>query len=305
MAANTNSQYGRAHGFDRVFSVRDWQNRVPVVGYDELEPWVQRASCGERNVLTAEPVRVFERTSGSTAPNKLVPYTNTLLAEFAAATGPWLHDLYTSLPALRGASGYWSISPAMRGPERTPGGVPIGFADDTQYFGSLARMALRRTLAVPPAVARLQDMEAWSMATARHLVASANLGLVSIWHPSFFTLLLRTIEARLDELLGGLTPRRAADVRARLGRYALGEALWPRLALVSCWADGASADALPALRRYVPHARVQPKGLLATEGVVSFPLLHGDESHEVAAVAGHFLEFVDLEHPKSRLRLAH
>src|SRR5262249_45372617 len=41
------------------------------------------------------------------------------------------------------------------------------------------------------------------------------------------------------------------------------------------------------------------------EGVVSFPLLDGEESHTVAAVAGHFLEFVDLDHPAERPRLAH
>ena len=100
--------------------------------------------------------------------------------------------------------------------------------------------------------------------------------------------------------------RRAAAVRARLATCTLGEALWPRLALVSCWADAAAADAVPALHRYVPHARIQPKGLLATEGVVSFPLQSTcGRSVRVAAVAGHFLEFLDLEHPALRPRLAH
>src|SRR5438094_978757 len=88
VSANGRTAYGRARHFAHVSSVREWQDQVPVVTYEELEPWVFRAAAGEAHVLTTAPVRVFERTSGSTAANKLVPYTDALLAEFGAATGP-------------------------------------------------------------------------------------------------------------------------------------------------------------------------------------------------------------------------
>lgn len=305
VADNRDSAYGRRHGFASVTSRRDWQQRVPIVDYEALEPWVQRAAAGEPRVLTTEPVRVFERSSGSTAKNKLVPYTDRMLAELAAATGPWLHDLYGSLPALRGTTSYWSISPATRGSEATAGGIPIGFADDTDYFGPLARRVLRRLLAVPAPVARLPEMAAWSAATSEHLAAAADLGVISVWHPSFFLLLLRRIEERLDELLARLPSPRALAVRDRLQKGTLGEALWPRLALVSCWADGPAASEAEALRRALPHARLQPKGLLATEGVISVPLLAAGDEGAVAAVAGHLLEFLDVEGPERPALLAH
>jgi GH3 auxin-responsive promoter len=88
VSSNANAAYGRAHGFAAIHSVRDWQDRVPIVTYEEIEPWVLRAAAGERRVLTEACVRIFERTSGSTAASKLVPYTDALLAEFGAATGP-------------------------------------------------------------------------------------------------------------------------------------------------------------------------------------------------------------------------
>jgi hypothetical protein len=310
LSLNTDTAYGRAHRFDTIDSVRDWQDQVPVVNYDDLEPWVDRATAGEPRVLTAAPVQVFEHTGGSTAANKLVPYTAALFAEFAAATGPWLHDLYKSIPGLRGTTSYWSISPATRQPARTAAGIPIGLDDDTGYFGPVERFALRRMLAVPPQVARIADMDAWATVTARHLVAAEDLGLISCWHPSFLVLLLRRIEASLDNLLDAVSARRRAAVCRRLQRSTLGEALWPRLAIVSCWADAAAADAVPALHRYVPHARIQAKGLLATEGVVSLPIhvesVSGSpESVNVAAITSHFLEFIDLEHPHVRPVLAH
>jgi hypothetical protein len=306
LAANANTAYGRAHQFDAIRSARTWQDRVPIVDYDDLQPWIVRAAAGEPRILTSRPVRIFERTSGSTAANKLVPYTTGLLDEFSAATGPWLHDLYTSFPSLRGTTSYWSISPATRQAERTTGDIPIGFDDDTEYFGRLERYALRHMLAVPSAVARLHDTETWGDATARHLVAAGNLGLISVWHPSFLVLLLRRIESNLDALLEHVPPKRRAAVRDRQERGAtLSQALWPRLSVVSCWTDGAAAGALPSLARSVPHAHIQAKGLLATEGVVSFPLQGAEGPGAVAAVAGHFLEFMDLEHPTARPRLAH
>ncbi len=306
--ANATTAYGRAYGFPSISSLREWQDRVPIVGYDDLQPWVQRAAAGEPGVLTSEPIRIFERTGGSTSANKWVPCTASLFREFAAATGPWLFGLYTAFPELRGTTSYWSISPATRQAELTEGGIPVGFEDDTDYFGVAERFALRRMMAVPAEVARIKDMEAWAEATVRHLVAAADLGLISVWHPSFFVLLLKRIEANLDALLDTVPPRHAAAVRARLRDGTLGEALWPKLAVVSCWADGAAAAAIPELAKYLPQAHLQPKGLLATEGVISFPVPsfnRRDGCKSVAAVGGHFLEFLDLESPSARPLLAH
>jgi hypothetical protein len=304
LAAGRGSRYGEAHRFDRITSMAAYQDRVPVVDYDALAPWIARVADGEAQVLTTAPVRMVERSSGSTAATKLIPYTDGLLAEFSAATNPWIHDLLIALPALLGTRSYWSVSPATRGREVTRGGVPIGFTDDTEYFGPLARWALRRMLAVPPDVARLPDVETWRRATIQALLAADDLGLLSVWSPTFLTLLLDALAADLDGYLAALAPARRRAVRRALDRegHLIGEALWPRLALISCWTEGAAAGFLPALRAYFPRTRIQGKGLLATEGVVSVPLV--GLPAPVLAVTSHLLELVDLEHPAARPLLA-
>jgi hypothetical protein len=92
LAGNGHTAYGRAHRFDAIQSVRVWQDRVPIVEYCSLQPWIERAAAGESRVLTSQRVRIFERTSGSTSANKLVPYTT---IECLARTAAWpvLHDL--------------------------------------------------------------------------------------------------------------------------------------------------------------------------------------------------------------------
>lgn len=304
--AAASSAFGREHGFGGVDSLSAFRAAVPARTYDEHAPWIARIARGERSVLTGEPVTMLERTSGSSSgAGKLVPYTRGLLAEFAAATGPWLFDLYAALPALSATTSYWSISPVARARETTEGGVPVGFESDTEYLPSWQRRAVEATLAVPGAVARAASMDAWREETLVHLLGAGDLGLLSVWSPTFLTLLMEALERDLDRLLARVPPRRERTVRdalAREGRLT-GEALWPRLALVSCWTDAAAADFLPALRRFFPRTPVQGKGLLATEGVVSFPLW--ERPGAVLAIAGHFLEFADLDAPARAPLLAH
>jgi hypothetical protein len=103
----------------------------------------------------------------------------------------------------------------------------------------------------------------------------------------------------LPQTLRALPPQTADTIRRRLDRAPLnGRALWPGLALISCWCDGPSAAFLPALRRWFPGVALQPKGLLATEGVVSFPWGTPDAG-AVPAITSHFLEFIDLSRPAS------
>ena len=69
--------------------------------------------------------------------------------------------------------------------------------------------------------------------------------------------------------------------------------LWPRLQVISCWAGHNAEPVLTRLRRAFPGVTIQPKGLLATEGVVSIPW--GFSGKHVAAVRSHFLEFIEME----------
>ena len=80
--------------------------------------------------------------------------------------------------------------------------------------------------------------------------------------------------------------------------------VWPRLALISCWADAGAARFLPELREAFPGVEIQPKGLLATEGFVSFPLV--DRPAAALAVRCHFFEFEEADRSgPAPCRLAH
>ena len=264
---NRDSAYGLAHGYATIESIEDYQNQVPIVSYDDLRPWVDRICAGENGVLTADPVLFVEGTSGSTGRAKYVPYTETLLAEFRGGIHAWLADLFETYPSILSGTQYWSISPLVRRACQTDGGVPIGIDNDLEYLDALGQRVLSSAMAVSPAVGELPDLASVQEATLETLKRDPELRFISVWSPTFLTLLLDQLE---DE-----DP----------------QALWPKLQVVSCWADGASAILAEQLQQRLPWVDVQGKGLLATEGIVTIPLSGRPAARPL--LTGHFLEFVD------------
>lgn len=303
---NAATEFGRAHGFASLHTAAEYARAVPLRTYEEHRPWLTRAQAGHANVLTREPVRLFEPTGGSSAleggATKLIPYTALLQAEFQRGVRAWIADLYTHEPALLGGPAYWSVSPvSAHVAQRTSGGIPVGFADDTAYVGGWTRRLVRAAMAVPADVKLAADLEAFRYRTLLHLVHARELRLISVWSPTFLSLLVERLAEWLPQLAHDLRhgrgietdSRRAQelDAAARVtGAAELHARLWPRLRIVSCWQDGNAAAPATALHALLPQARMQGKGLLATEAFVSLPLTGCDGA--ALAVRSHFLEFL-------------
>jgi GH3 auxin-responsive promoter len=282
---NVNTAFGRAHAFSNIRNYQDFIQRVPLSDYDSLEPWIARVRRGEHKVLTNETVTHLIPTSGSTGARKLIPFTMSLRREFNAAIGPWLVDLACQFPGLIGGRAYWSITPALGKTSVEESSVPIGFDTDTAYLGGARKKLAALTMATPPNVGRMQSVEEFRYQTLLCLLRCPDLRLISVWHPSFLTLLLDALPQIWERLLqdSGLPKGlRNADPQRP-------ETIWPSLRVISCWGDGAALLALPQLKKRFPQALVQPKGLIATEAFVTLPF---SQLHPLAATS-HFYEFID------------
>jgi len=232
LARNAHCAYLRGRAFDEL----------PIVTYDDLVPWIERIVAGESDVLFAGRPVAYERTSGSSGAAKLIPYSAEGLRDFQRSVAPWLARTVRDF-GITGRA-YFAISPATRAPESI-GGVPVGLPDGA-YLGDVAARVLAEVSAVPMEVAAIADVATWRDVTLRHLAAARDLGLISVWSPTF---LLRLLDDLDDPVK-----------------------LWPRLKVVSCWASAASKPFAAELAARLPHATLQPKGLLSTECVVTTPL---------------------------------
>ena len=312
LRANADTAFGRRHGFASISSAAEYRARVPLARYDDLAADIECIARGEPNVLTREPVRRLAWSSGSTRAAKLVPYTAGLEAEFRRGLGPWIVDLFGRAPGLAAGPAFWSVTPRLCREGLPESRIPIGFDDDGDYLGGALKRAVEAALAVPPAVAELESAGAARYASALFLLRAGSLRVVSVWHPSAFALLLDEVALRFDALLADLadgalrppdgsavpatlarsarrakSPRRAREL-ARLGPDDPSE-LWPRLGLVSAWADGHAALGAASLTARLPGVRLQPKGLISTEAFCSLPFA----GRHPLAVRSHVFELLD------------
>jgi hypothetical protein len=130
---------------------------------------------------------------------------------------------------------------------------------------------LAQMTAVPFNVASIEDVTRWRDETVRYLKAARDLELISVWSPTFILRLLDHID----------DPQK----------------LWPRLKVVSCWAAATSKPFAEEVAARLPHAHLQPKGLLSTETVVTVP----DDSDRPVLTTNGFFEF----EREGRLFLSH
>ena len=318
---NRTSAFGRQYGFESIGSVREYQDRVPVVTYDDLATWIERIQSGEREVLTNEPVLAFEKSSGSANAAKYIPYTQTLRRQFQSALAPWITDMHHAFPRISRGCAYWVVTPLSREREVTGGGIPIGFESDAEYFGPVQQWILEKTLAAPPELARVQELDDCIYLTLRFLLQARSLAFISVWSPSFLLILLDKLQQQGERLVRDLRngetdvasrvspklirslrrdARQAGNLQAMLQRGQIEpHGLWPNLALISCWTSATSASMKSELAQRFSGVVIQGKGLLATEGVVSISI----EQYKapVAAVTSHFLEFFDEHSGECRL----
>jgi hypothetical protein len=227
----------------------------------------ERVPLSDAPLETVDPVLRRVPTSGTTAATKWIPYTAALQREFERGIAPWIVDLFQHNLGMLGGRSYWALSPV--------GQTGTEFEDDTEYAGR-ARRLVASTLAVPATVRHIASIEEWRRVTLRHLVECRDLTFISVWNPTFLMLLVEPL--RREDLPG----------------------LWPNLRVISCWADAAATQPAAELGRLFPQARIQAKGLIATEGFVSLPLWERDGA--ALAIRSHFFELLD---ENSRPRLAH
>jgi hypothetical protein len=254
---NRHTVYGEKHFFSEINSLSDFQSKVPITTYDDYLPFIESIKNGEDNILTAEKVLLLEPSSGSTSAKKLIPYTRGLKREFSSAIAKWLWDLNKHFPRLKWGQMYFSITPQ----KPAQNGI-VGFAGDDEYIGGLTGKWIVKKFTVPNSVKNITDMDEFWDTTINYIRNAKNLRFVSIWNPTFLLIMLEKA-------------------------HKSGKELFPDLEVISCWADGNSEIPAKNLQKAFPNVYIQPKGLLATEGIMTIPI----EGAGKRLTDSHFFEF--------------
>lgn len=302
--ANQTTQFGKVYNFAQIRSIEDFQARVPLTDYEDYRSAIEQIAQGDDAVLTAEPVQLFEPTSGSTSESKFIPYTQRLQREFQRGITPWIISTFKHYPTVMRGRSYWSITPST--PLPPYGKIPVGFDEDAAYLGCLSRRLFDR-VSVKGSKPGSTKPEAWKIETMLHLLVAEDLTLISVWSPTFLIGLFDLFEANIEQILERLANEghrgRVLSIRAQcpVGAPPHYDRIWPQLVLISCWTHGASHLYAGHLQSRLPGVTMQPKGLIATEAFISLPFKPGMDP--VLSVMSHFFEFKDSR--RKTMHLAH
>jgi GH3 auxin-responsive promoter len=256
------TDYGRHFGLHRDDGLDGFHAKLPLVSYSELQPWIERSRSGEPDVLVSGRVRHFEPTSGSGGGAKLIPYNDALLASFRSLFAIWANDLLQHMLRPRSGRVFISVSPRVSAQSKA--------RHDADYLSGLLRVLLARFLVTSDFRQTDIDAARFRDELALALIRCSDLEVISVWSPTYLLVLLAHVEARRTELAARLPRARRRLIETNHIDWAH---VWPQLQLVSCWTAAAANAPSQQLARCLPHARLQGKGLLATEAPITVPLV--------------------------------
>jgi len=315
---NKNTLYGEKCAFSTINNEQDFRNNLPVVEYSDLEPYIHQIKRGSRNVLTSEPVLMFNMTSGTTARPKYIPITHQGQKRTERLMRQWLSHALSDHPSLFG-KGFLNITgAAVEG--RCDSGIPYGSASGMIH--STLPALLRSSMAVPAAVSEIADYDVRYYVWARlsygksiSLIATPNpLTLVKLaetalgsqeeiirsihdgWLSDAFQSRQSCIDAGIpDALRSTLKPDKARaafleKVLEKTGRL-LPIDCWPDLALIGCWLGGSIGLHAESLAKFYGSVALRDVGYMASEGCISLPLQDATPAG-VLALQNNYYEFI-------------
>lgn len=92
-----NTEYGKKYGFSSISHYENFKNNVPIVTYEEFEPYIEKARQGNKDVIWRGNIKQFAKSSGTTnAKSKFIPISDESLNDCHFKAGKDLVSIYAN-----------------------------------------------------------------------------------------------------------------------------------------------------------------------------------------------------------------
>lgn len=92
------TQYGKKYNFASIKTIKDFQERVPVQKYEQMEPLIDIIKHGKKNVLWPGEIKWFAKSSGTTSSkSKFIPVSKEALEDCHFRGGKDVLAIYNEL----------------------------------------------------------------------------------------------------------------------------------------------------------------------------------------------------------------
>jgi hypothetical protein len=315
---HADSDFGRDFGFAGIRSVEDFRSRVPVLSYEDHQPYIARVLAGESTALFAPgtQLRMFAMTSGTTGEPKRLPITDELFREYRAGWRIWGAGVYGDHSDLVRKKTLQLTSDWQQ--YCSPGGAPCG---QISGLAAASRPRIANRIFLPsPATARIHNAAAKHYATLRFALATDRVGMIITANPSTLVELARRtdrdssslvrdihdgtlscdvpgeVRSALAHRIAHRSPERARELDRLIERHGslLPKHAWPKLSVLAVWTGGSVGVFLPQLADLYGSTAVRDHGLSASEGRMTIPLEDGT-SAGLLDFYHHFFEFIPVD----------
>ncbi|PIK15765.1 GH3 auxin-responsive promoter family protein [Halobacteriovorax sp. JY17] len=241
---------------------------LPISDYADIEEDLKDHRLFPREVKT------FEKTSGSSGKNKLIPYSKELLKSFQKLFIIWTMDILSHIKFEK-LTFYFSISPQFKELNSKAENEYETLESDKDYLGPLLSNIGSPFFVEVPFIRELKDPYEFKLLLSLYLISRRDLEIISIWSPSFLTELCHFIkenESTLIKLLNkGEYKEKWKFKTLSLERLTL-QTSFPSLKFISSWGSVNAREQFKELEELFPNVTIQRKGLLATEAPITLPL---------------------------------
>lgn len=323
VTSGVRSAFGQEHDLASVRDLSGFRKRVPLRGYEDFRPYIERLVAGEKNVLCGSEVFKYISSSGSTGAAKIIPVTREY---FSQAFNPffmtYLHGAMSMNPDMleqgtRTLNFKWD--PLREKPVLGNGDQHVGMSQlnlsrefDNPIFaepGTTAPWAV-----VPADIGRDLDRLYYRLRLACDHEVTQLVGI----NPAIIAALPGLLEDYADRLLEELetgtfagreiaAPNPALAARIRQARreqgHLLPRHLWLGIRRIICWDEGVSGFYLSRVAEmFGDDVRIIPAPLAASEAPLALHLLQ-DGVRGVMPYNAVFYEFLDVQKSEQQIPL--
>lgn len=223
-----------------LYSYDDFK-KLPIINYDDLFYYINKIKSGEKDVLFKGIPLAVEKTSG-TLGSKYIYYSKQGIEDLKVEIEKQYFDIIEN-EKTKGKV-FFALSPFWLSNEKF-GNLNVGLKDeDVLSEKTLSHLMLNACL----------DLSIYQSTTYQDYyqkllniidINSTELELMSIWSPSYLINILNDL------------PNNKLKHNKNLK--------------ISCWTHGFAKNELKELKELLPLAKIIPKGLFLTEGLITYP----------------------------------
>jgi GH3 auxin-responsive promoter len=132
------TEFGKKYGFNKLFTLKEFKQKVPLQEYDDVQPYITKMMEGQENILWNTPIFWFAKSSGTSSnKSKFIPISDESLQE---------NHFKASKDVLSNYYKYFPHSNLLTGKGLVVGGShQISKVNDEIQFGDLSAILMQNS----------------------------------------------------------------------------------------------------------------------------------------------------------------